>query len=213
MQKLFEYNTSSEQISISEYGRSFQNMVKHVCTIEDRDKRLKMCDALISVMEVLNPSVKNQSDYKQKLWDHLHLISNFKLNVESPFPVPEIQDLKKKPEPIEYPSQPIKYRFYGRNLQLMVNKAASINDVELKNEFVNLLASFMTNSSKSWNNENLSNEQLAEHLGALSNNQIKVKPDELEITIDNSFTNSNSQKKKKFFKNNKFKNKKFNNRK
>jgi len=213
MSDLFQYNTQSKKLIISEYGRSFQNMVEHVLSIADRDKRLKMAEALISVMEILNPSVKEQSDYKQKLWDHLYIISEFKLDVDGPYPAPEQTKIHQKPEKVEYPSLPIKFRFYGRNLQFMVNKATSIENPELKAEFLNLLASFMTNSSRNWNNENLSNQQLAEHLEALSQNKLKVNPEELEITLE--------QRKKKFFKHNnnnnnngKFHNKKkFNNHK
>lgn len=211
MVELFEYNTKSEKLIISEYGRSFQNMVKHVMTIEDKAKRTKMAEALIGIMEILNPLAKEQADYKQKFWDHLHIISDFKLNVDSPFPIPVIDDIVKKPEPIPYSSQPIKFRFYGRNLQYMVNKATKIESVEMKNEFLNLLASFMSNSSRNWNNENLTNAHLAEHLKVMSNNKLSVNPEDLEITLE--------QRRKKFFKpnnnnnNNKFfnKNKKHNN--
>lgn len=212
MSDLFQYNTQSKKLIISEYGRSFQNMVEHVLTIADREKRLKMAEALISVMEILNPSVKEQADYKQKLWDHLHIISEFKLDVDGPYPVPEKTKIHQKPEKVQYPNLPIKFRFYGRNLQFMVNKATSIENPELKAEFLNLLASFMTNSSRNWNNENLNNQQLAEHLEALSQNKLKVNPEELEITLE--------QRKKKFYKHNnnnnngKFHNKKkFNNHK
>lgn len=191
MSELFQYNTQSKKLIISEYGRSFQDMVEHVLQIEDRVKRLKMADALISVMEILNPGVKDQADYKQKLWDHLHIIADFKLDVDGPFPVPEKNKISQKPEKIEYPSQPIKFRFYGRNLQFMVHKATHLENPELKGEFLNLLASFMTNSSRNWNNENLSNQQLAEHLEVISQNKLKVNPEELEITLE--------QRKKKFF--------------
>lgn len=213
MSDLFQYNTQSKKLIISEYGRSFQNMVEYVISIEDRQKRLKMADALISVMEILNPGVKEQADYKQKLWDHLNIISDFNLDVDGPYPVPEKTKMHQKPQRIEYPSLPIKFRFYGRNLQFMVQKATNIENSDLKAEFLNLLASFMTNSSRNWNNENLSNQQLAEHLEALSQNKLKVNPEELEITLE--------QRKKKFYNkhnnnnngNNKFhnKNKKYNN--
>ncbi|MCC6817417.1 MAG: DUF4290 domain-containing protein [Bacteroidia bacterium] len=212
MSDLFQYNTQAKKLIISEYGRSFQDMVEYVVRIDDRQKRLKAADALISVMEILNPSVKDQADYKQKLWDHLNIIAEFKLDVDGPFPVPEQTKIHQKPQRVPYPSLPIKFRFYGRNLQFMVQKATAIENSELKGEFLNLLASFMTNSSRNWNNENLSNQQLAEHLEALSQNKLKVNPEELEITLE--------QRKKKFFKhnnnggsNNKFhnKNKKYNN--
>ncbi len=205
MSELFQYNTQAKKLIISEYGRSFQDMVEHVLSIDDRQKRLKMAEALISVMEILNPGVKEQADFKQKLWDHLYIISDFKLDVDGPYPVPEKNKILQKPDKVEYPSLPIKFRFYGRNLQFMVNKATSIENPELKAEFLNLLASFMTNSSRNWNNENLNNQQLAEHLELISQNKLKVNPEELEITIE--------QRKKKFFKhpansvNNKFHNK------
>lgn len=192
MSELFQYNTQAEKLIISEYGRSFQNLVEHVVAIPERDKRLKMADALISVMEILNPGVKEQADYRQKLWDHLHIISDFRLDVDGPYPVPEKTKINQRPEKVEYPSQPIKFRFYGRNLQFMVNKASAIENPELKSEFLNLLASFMTNSSRNWNNENLTPQQLAEHLGMLSQNKLQVNPDELEITLE--------QRRKKFYK-------------
>jgi hypothetical protein len=191
-------------------------MVEHALTIEDRTKRTKMAEALIGVMEILNPLAKEQADYKQKLWDHLHIIAGFSLDVDCPFPVPEKDTIVKKPEPIPYSSQPIKFRFYGRNLQNMVNKATNIENPEMKNEFLNLLASFMSNSSRNWNNENLTNQQLAEHLKSMSSSKLEINPEALEITLE--------QRRKKFFKpnntggsgsssNNKFynKNKKHNN--
>lgn len=211
MKELFEYNTQAEKLIISEYGRSFQNMVEHVLTIEDKSKRTKMAEALIGVMEILNPAAKEQADYRHKLWDHLHIVSKFKLDVDSPFPIPEQDTFVKKPETIPYPSQPIKFRFYGRNLQYMVNKAAALENPEMKNEFLSLLASFMSNSSRNWNNENLNNAQLAEHLKMMSSSKLDINPEDLEITLE--------QRKKKFFKpnnnNNKFynKNKKYNNHK
>jgi hypothetical protein len=192
MSELFHYNTQAKKLIISEYGRSFQDMVEHVLSIESREKRLKMAEALISVMEILNPIVKEQADYKQKLWDHLHIIAEFKLDVDGPFPVPEKTKIFRKPDKVEYPNQPIKFRFYGRNLQFMVNKATTIENQEMKAEFLNLLASFMTNSSRNWNNENLSNQQLAEHLEVISQQKLKVNPEDLEITLE--------QRKKKFFK-------------
>jgi hypothetical protein len=192
MTELFHYNTQAKKLIISEYGRSFQEMVEYALRIKDRDKRLKMADTLIAIMEVLNPIVKEQADYKQKLWDHLHIISDFKLDVDGPFPMPERTKIFSRPERVEYPNQPIKFRFYGRNLQFMVNKATTIENEDMKNEFLNLLASFMTNSSRNWNNENLSNQQLAEHLGVISQQKLTVNPEQLEITLE--------QRKKKFFK-------------
>lgn len=209
MSELFNYNTQSKKLIISEYGRSIQNMVSHVLTIQDKSQRTKMAEALIGVMEILNPQVKEQADYLQKLWDHLHIIADFKLDVDCPYPIPERKELAKKPEKIPYSTQPIRFRFYGRNLQYMVNKAAVMEESEIKSEFLNLLASFMSNSSRNWNNETLTNPQLSEHLSIMSAKKIMVEPDSLEITLEqrrkkfftpNNHTSSNN---KKFFNKNK----------
>ena len=128
MPELFQYNTKAKKLIISEYGRSFQVMVEHVLAIDDKDKRLKMAEALISVMEILNPTVKDQADYKNKLWDHLYIISDYKLDVDGPYPMPEIAKIAQRPEKIEYPSQPIKFRFYGRNLQFILKSFGFFHD-------------------------------------------------------------------------------------
>ncbi|MDI1235771.1 MAG: DUF4290 domain-containing protein [bacterium] len=213
MTELFEYNTQSNKLIISEYGRAFQKMVDHVLAIDDRIKRTKMAEALIGVMEILNPLAKEQADYKQKFWDHLHIIAGFQLDVDCPYPAPEKDAIVKKPEPIPYSSQPIKFRFYGRNLQNMVNKATNIDSPEMKNEFLNLLASFMSNSSRNWNNENLTNQQLAEHLKMMSSSKLEIDPEALEITLEqrrkkffkpnNTGSNSNSNSNNKFYNKNK----------
>ncbi len=209
MSELFNYNTQSQKLIISEYGRSIQNMVMHTLTIQDKSQRTKMAQALISVMEILNPQVKEQADYLQKLWDHLHIIADYKLDVDSPFPIPERKELAKKPEKIPYSNQPIRFRFYGRNLQYMVNKATEMEESEIKGEFLNLLASFMSNSSRNWNNENLSNYQLAEHLGIMSGKKLSVNPEQLEITLEQRrkqfipLNNTGGNNKKKFFNKNK----------
>jgi hypothetical protein len=204
------YNTMQPALVISEYGRIIQDYVSHILQIEDREKRSKQAAALVLVMENLNPSVKEQADYKHKLWDHLHIIANFKLDVDSPYPVPSPEIQQMKPEPIPYPTQPIKFRFYGRNLQYMVAKAAEINDEGLKDDFVNLLASFMKNSSRSWNNEDLTNEMIANHLASMSQGKLIVSPESLEIKIDNSFKRKKNFKPNKNFskykKNNNYKN-------
>lgn len=210
--ELFDYNTSLSSLKISEYGRIIQEMIEHVCSIEDKAKRTNMADAIVGIMESLNPSVKEQADYKQKLWDHLHIISGFRLDVDGPYPAPVPDEVAKKPEPIPYPTQPIKFRFYGRNLQNMVNKVASMKgdeNKETQEEYINLLASFMTNSSRNWNNENLNNATIAEHLKILSQNRMDVNPENLEITIEQR--RSTSFKKNNFRNNRNFKFNKRNN--
>jgi len=209
---LLTYNTERKPMAISEYGRIIHDYVTLICEEPDREKRTRHANAIITIMENLNPSVKEQEDYKHKLWDHLHIISGFKLDVDSPYPIPGPDAVSTKPEIIPYPSQPIKFRFYGRNLQYMVAKAADIEDEEVKRDFLSLLASFMKNSSRSWNNEDLTNEMIGNHLKSMSQGKIDINPEELEIKIDPSFgkrptaNNKNFKQNRNFSKNKKNKN-------
>jgi hypothetical protein len=188
-----QYNTQRGDMSISEYGRIVHDYVTLICKESDRTKRTKMAFGLVAVLENLTPSVKEQEDYKQKLWDHLFIISDFKLDVDAPYPVPLPEAVSAKPDPIPYPGKPIHYRFYGRNLQKMVEKAVNIEDTSLKQDFLSLLASFMKNSSRSWNSEELSNEIIVEHLRLMSKGKLSISPEDLEIKVDASFVRKPQQ--------------------
>jgi hypothetical protein len=157
-------------------------------------------------MAILNPEIKLQANYQEILWGHIHQISDFTLDVDSPYPLPQKEDKNKKPELIPYNTSTIRFRFYGRNLQNMIEKATEMEDGELKQELVNLIASFMYNSCKLWNNENLSNEVIAEHLNTLSKGKLALAGSEITVTADASaFTprrNNNQQNKNNFRKNN-----------
>jgi hypothetical protein len=194
------YNTERKNMVISEYGRIIHEYIDIIIQESNRDKRTRMSKGLISVMENLNPAVKQQEDYLHKLWDHLYIISDFKLDVDSPFPPPSKEIVNTKPEPIPYPTQPIKFRFYGRNLQYFLDKALSIQNEEERNIFLGSLASFMKNSSKSWNNEDLTDETIVNHIKSMTQGRINVTADDLVIKIDNSPNQIGFVKKKKNFK-------------
>lgn len=181
-----DYNTQREPLNISEYGRSIRDYVRHIASLPDKERRTRLAHSLVQVLFTLNPALREQADARQKLWDHLHVLSDFSLDVDSPFPIPEKEALEKKPLSIPYNDSLIRFRFYGRNLQLMALKAASMEEGELKREMVNTIASFMYNSCRSWNNENLSNNVLAEHLRILSKGALELNPEELEVSEDNS---------------------------
>ena len=137
-------------------------------------------------MATLNPEVRQQSNYREKLWGHLYQIANYELDVDCPFEIPQMEVRNKKPDSIGYPDSKIKFRFYGRNLQNMVDKVAEMEPGELKQDVVNLIASFMFNSCKSWNNENLSNDVIAEHLNVLSKGKLSIGGGDLVVSPDNS---------------------------
>lgn len=175
------YNTEDDPLIISEYGRSIQKMVEKVCDVEDRVRRTMLAEGIIQVMISLNPQIRELDNYEQKLWDHLYFISGFRLDVDGPYPKPQPEDVRRAPEPVPYKDELIKFRFYGRNLQQMVERAAEMEDSEQKLALINYIASFMVNSSRNWNDENLDNRTVVEHLRTLSKGVLNMQPEEIEI--------------------------------
>ena len=146
-----EYNTQREKLIISEYGRHIQKMVEFAVSLEDKEKRQKTSESIINLMGELNPHLRDVEDFKHKLWDHLFIISDFKLDVDSPFPKPKIEDLFKKPDPLNYPNQKIKYNHYGKIVELMIEEAIEMKDIDLKEKLVLAIANQMKKSYINWN--------------------------------------------------------------
>ena len=178
------YNTEEDPLVISEYGRNVQKMVEQVMDIKDRIERTRLAEAIVEVMISLNPQIKELDNYEQKLWDHLYIISDYKLDVDGPYPKPEPENVNRTPEPVAYKDELIKFRFYGRNLQQMVEQAAAMEDSEMKTALINYIASFMVNTSRNWNDENLDNNAVINHLNTLSKGQLSLDPGDLEIHIE-----------------------------
>ena len=205
-----EYNTQRPNLLLSEYGRGMQKMVDKVVEVEDRDLRSKLSVSLMNVMINLNPGIKDLDNYQQKLWDHLHIMSDFKLDIDGPFPKPIPELIHQKPEPIPYNNVRIKFRFYGRNLQYMVDRAARVENEEVKQSFINMIASFMTNSSRNWNNENLTPEVITDHLKILSKDRLHLNSEDLNIHVEKDFkrpkghfkSNTNNNNRNNKFRNN-----------
>jgi hypothetical protein len=181
------YNTQLSTLTIPEYGRIVQELVKNICETEDREKRNRMARTVIQIMINLNPQLKEIDNYRQTLWDHLHIISDYKLDVDAPFHPPEKEQISKKPDPVPYKDTMIKFRFYGRNLQEMCEQAAEMEESVMKTAFINYIASFMVNSSRNWNDENLTPEVVSEHIRTLSKGKLVINPTELDIHIEHSF--------------------------
>jgi hypothetical protein len=169
-----EYNTQRGQISISEYGRNVQKMVDSALKIEDREKRTKAAQNIVNVMSLLNPQVRELVDYKHKLWDHLYIISNFKLDVDSPFPPPSKDVTKVKPEHLNYPASDIRYKYYGKVMQDMIRQIASLPDSTEKTQITQNLANFMKMSYLTWNKDTVDDTTIFKHLDELSKGEMKV---------------------------------------
>src|SRR5690349_20210407 len=125
-----EYNTTRNYLSMREYGRHIQKMVEYLLTIEDKQKRQQQAQVLIELMGFLNPHLKNVEDFRHKLWDHLFYISGFKLDVDSPYPIPTKENYKAKPDPIPYPKRHPRYSHLGKNLELVIDKALKEDNAE-----------------------------------------------------------------------------------
>lgn len=188
-----EYNSARNHMVFSEYGRNVQRLVEYLGTIEDKEERNRKANTVIAIMGNLNPHLRDTADYKHKLWDHLFAMSNFTLDVDSPYPIPTPETINTKPETVPYLGNLSRFRFYGRNVQSMLQNAAAMEDGEEKEYFVNMIASFMRNSSKNWNDENLGPEAIAEHIEVLSEGQLKLNADDLTLSEVARYQNNNNR--------------------
>lgn len=180
-----EYNTARDHLIIPEYGRNIQKMVDYAITIEDREKRTEAARAIIVSMSQMNPTIKDTSDYAHVLWDHLHIISKFKLDVDGPFPPPSQEKLSKKPDKLEYSNENIYLRHYGKNLLNMIKEAAKFDEGEEKKAIALALANQMKKSYLKWNRESVTDAGIIKQLGELSKGKLVVPEDtELIATSD-----------------------------
>ena len=174
------YNTERVTLHIPEYGRNVQKMVDYLKTIEDREKRNEQARAIIKVMEILNPAVHLQDNYEQKLWDHLFIIADFDLDVDSPYPMPERESLNKRPELVPIEKKPIRASHYGRNIENMIDLVAQQEDGEQKTGMLRVLAGYMKQQYLIWNKDTVTDETIFQDIEKLSDYRIKV-PEGLQI--------------------------------
>jgi len=168
-----EYNTTRNGLIIREYGRHIQKMVDHILTIEDRKKRQEQAHVVIELMGFLNPHLKNVEDFRHKLWDHLFLISDFKLDVDSPYPIPTRETLKAKPERLPYPKRYPRYNHLGKNIEVVIDKALKEENPEKKQGFANAIAYYMKLSYNNWHKENIHDDAVQAELAAITKGELE----------------------------------------
>ena len=168
-----EYNTTRNHLEIREYGRHIQKMVEYVLTLEDKEKRQKNAYALIELMGFLNPHLKNVEDFRHKLWDHLFLISDFKLDVESPYPIPTRETLKAKPEQLAYPKRYPKYNHLGKNIEIVIDKALKEEDSEKRQGFANSIAYYMKLTYSNWHKELVHDDNIQTELSSITKGELE----------------------------------------
>ncbi len=167
-----EYNTVRNYLSMREYGRHIQKMVEHLLTISDREERQQQTKSVIELMGILNPHLKNVEDFRHMLWDHLFFISDFKLDVDSPYPIPQKETYKAKPEPMGYPKRHPKYSHLGKNLEIIIDKALAEQNPEKKAGFANAIAYYMKLSYSNWHKELVHDDAIRGELTAMTKGEL-----------------------------------------
>lgn len=204
----FDYNSTRPKLILAEYGRNVQNMVDYICTLPTKEERNKYAQVVIDMMGVLNPHLRDVSDFKHKLWDHLYIISDFKIDVDSPYPVPTREEIVHKPETLDYPQHNIRIKHYGFTVEKMIEKAISRPESEEKNKMVLSIANFMKMAYLAWNKDSVSDDLILDDLKELSKGQLSLPEGTVLTKLDfrtpppgsrgkGTSSNNNSQKGKK----------------
>lgn len=192
-----EYNSQREHLIIPEYGRYVQKLINQITAIEDREKRNKGARYVISVLGNLNPHLRDVPDFQHKLWDQLFIMSDFKLDIDSPFPIPTRDVVQLKPERLTYPQNFPKYRFYGNNIKYMIDVARKWEEGELKNALIIVIANHMKKCFLSWNKDTVTDEVIFNHLLELSNGELNLTAMKEELSTSQNLMKVNKKQSNK----------------
>ena len=203
-----EYNTIREELIIPEYGRHIQKMINYASSRESKEERNKLANSIISAMGNLQPHLRDVPDFQHKLWDQLFIMSDFKLDADSPFEKPSKEVLNAKPDPLSYPQNFPKYRFYGNNIKIMIDEAVKWDAGEMKEALVLTIANHMKKCFLNWNKDSVKDKVIFDHLYELSDSKIDIR-DSKEELLDSALL----LRSKKRFSNKKFPKKNNKNRK
>jgi hypothetical protein len=172
-----EYNTDRNHLAIREYGRNVQKMIEYLLSIEDREVRQRNTEAVIELMGMLNPHLRNVEDFRHKLWDHLFFISDFKLDVDSPYPIPARESLYSRPERLPYPKQNPRYRHFGKNLEMVIDKALQEEDSEVREGLTQYIGNYMKLAYSNWHKENMHDDMIQGELSDITNGKLLYEND------------------------------------
>lgn len=189
-----EYNTSRSKLLMPEYGRNVQKMVEYLLTIEDPQRRLKNAEALIELMTTLAPHLKTIEDYKHKLWDHLYQMTDFRLEVDSPYPKPTPEEIQKKPERLPYPQDSLKNKHFGRNFNALLKKALDETDPEKKQGFTQALGYYMKLAYTNWHKEPVHDDMIKNELAELTNGQLIYETGGYRVHFDSRSSHSKTHR-------------------
>ena len=188
-----EYNTKREHLIIPEYGRHLQKMINHAKSRETKEERNKLAKSIISVMGNLQPHLRDVADFQHKLWDQLFIMADFNIDVDSPYDKPEREVLQARPEPLEYPQNFPKYRFYGNNIKTMIDVAITWEEGEIKDALTYTIANHMKKCFLNWNKDTVEDAVIYDHLFELSNGALNLKDSEEALSDSNSLLRTKSK--------------------
>ncbi len=189
-----EYNTSLPRLIIPEYGRNVQKMVDHLLTVEDREDRNRQAQNLVEIIGNLNPQVRDVPDFKHKLWDHLYIMSDFKLDVDGPYPAPDPETFEARPDDMPYPASSATYRHYGNITRKMVEYTAELEAGEEKEALKKAVANHMKKTYLLWNKDNVEDSVILEDMNRLAKGRLKLNEVSLSEKSDLVGTTGNKKK-------------------
>lgn len=180
-----EYNTQRPALPIPEYGRNVQRMVDHCMELEDREQRTRSAKAIIQVIARLNPQLRNSDNFERTLWDHLWIMSDMKLDVDAPFPMPTAAELESKPERVPYPKGDIQFGHYGKTVQRMIAQCVAMDEGEQRDLYALVIANLMKRQFLVWNRDTVPDPVILKDMAELSQGKLRLKPEhQLAHTAD-----------------------------
>jgi hypothetical protein len=189
-----DYNSTREKLIIPEYGRNVQKMIQHALTMEDREKRNSFVKYIIGVMTQMHISTGSYGDYNHMIWDHLHIIADYRMDVDSPYPKPERAGVESAPRVLKYGERKIKFKPYGANIEKMIQLAMTYEEGEEKDSFVANIANHLKKAYLNWNGDAADDEVIINHLAALSDGKLKLKEDFVFISMDDLLKQKNKKR-------------------
>ena len=182
-----DYNTQQKKLIMPEYGRNVQQMIDHCVSIEDREERTRCANTIINIMGNLFPHLRDVDDFKHKLWDHLAIMSDFKLDIDYPYELIRKENLRTKPDRIPYTLTPIRYRHYGKTLERMIKKCEDYPDGPERDQLISLLANHMKKSFLTWNKEVVDDDKIFKDLREYSHGRIDLSPETFRLKESKEF--------------------------
>ncbi len=194
---MLKYNTQQKKLILPEYGRNIQQMVDHCLTIEDREERTRCAYSIINTMGNLFPNLRDIEDFKHKLWDHLAIMSDFKLDIDYPCEIVKPENLNTLPEKVKYKLSPIKYRHYGKSIELMIAKASTMEIGEEKDTLILLIANHMKKLMLSVNSDGVDDAKILKDLRDYSHGLINLDSETYHLHEFKEASNQQNKRKKK----------------